>query len=369
MVGTAHHYFARGNTACGAHSLYDSAFQGVGKIYSLIGYPGTGKSLVIQRLANEMMRSGKHVDLFHSPLNPDELDAMIITDLSVAVADERACQGLESLSGSEIIRIDLGQAVDTALLSEESRAEIQSLHNRLLESYSRAYDSFAAALRIHDEWESIYIARMDFQKADQIAQELATCLLDNSMEDKKATSRHLFFGAATPKGAVDHIQTITADLKTRIFVKGRPGSGKSTMLKRLAVAAAGKGFDVDVFHCGFDPNSLDMLVFRELSLAIFDSTAPHEYFPSRGGDEILDMYELAMQPGTDEQYASEIESIKQRYSQKMREATAFLRDAQEMDARHKAHYTAITDFACVDRLGSQLQSEIEELALNPRSIK
>ena len=31
------------------------------------------------------------------------------------------------------------------------------------------------------------------------------------------------------------------------------------MLKSLASASESRGFDVQVFHCGFDPNSLDML--------------------------------------------------------------------------------------------------------------
>ena len=43
-----------------------------------------------------------------------------------------------------------------------------------------------------------------------------------------------------------------------------------------------------------------MVIVRELGFAIFDSTAPHEYFPSREGDEIIDMYALIVTPGTDE---------------------------------------------------------------------
>ena len=69
------------------------------------------------------------------------------------------------------------------------------------------------------------------------------------------------------------------------------------MLKKLAKAAEEKGFEVEVYHCGFDPNSLDMVIVRELGFAIFDSTAPHEYFPSREGDEIIDMYALIVTRG------------------------------------------------------------------------
>jgi len=362
VVGSARHFFARGNTARGAHYLYGSAFQGLQKIFLLDGYAGSGKSILLQKIADETMSDGQSVDLFHSPLNPGELDALIIQDLKVGVADGRTSEGLDSITGAELVRIDLGQAVDTAKLSEETKREVELIQAELQKAYASAYSSFAAALRIHDEWEAIYISHMDFHKADQVGQDLVAALFGEQTRDKSATVRHLFFGAATPEGAVDHIPTLTAPLERRIFIKGRPGSGKSTLLKRLAKAAEEKGFDVEVYHCGFDPSSLDMLIFPELSLAIFDSTAPHEYFPSRASDEVLDMYDRTMQPGVDEQYAGELTSIRQRYSQKMQEAVAHLKAAQQIHSRIKAHYMSVTDFDEVDRLHSDLQGEIRQLA-------
>jgi len=362
LVESARHFFARGNTARGAHYLYNSAFQGLHKIFVLDGPAGAGKSTVLQRIADEWVSEGHTVDLFHSPLNPDELDALIVKHLAVGVADGRTCEGLDSIGDAALIRVDLGQAVDTSKLSDEATREIEQLQAQLPEAYASAYEAFAAALRVHDEWEAIYIGHMDFQKADQVGEELVSSLFGEQARNKQATVRHLFFGAATPKGAVDHILALTAHLPRRIFIKGRPGSGKSTLLKRLARTAEERGLDVEVFHCGFDPNSLDMLIFPELNLAIFDSTAPHEHFPSRSGDEVLDMYERAMQPGIDEQYAGELKAIQQRYSQKMQEATAHLKTAQQIHSRIKAYHTSVTDFDTVDTLSRDLQHEIRQLA-------
>lgn len=362
MVGTTRHLFARGNTARGVHTLYESAFHGVRRLYLLAGYPGTGKSTVLKQLAESAISQGQTVELFHSPMNPDDLDALIIRDLQVGLADERACLGLDALTDVEVTRIDFGQAVDLTKLTTETKQEIDALHTQVLTACARAYETFANALRIHDEWEAIYIAQMDFQKADQVGQALIDSLFGDQPLSKKATVRHLFFGAATPKGAVDHIPTLTSHLQRRILIKGRPGSGKSTMLKRLAAAAEAKGFDVEVFHCGFDPNSLDMLLFPELSLCIFDSTAPHEYFPSQSSDEILDMYEKAIQPGTDEQFATELKPIQERYAQKMQEAIALLKEAQQLHLRMRSHYAACTEITKVNQLGAHLRQAIEHLA-------
>lgn len=361
MVVKSSHYFAHGNTAHGAHFLYTSAFSGLNKIFVLTGPQGTGKSTVIQSLADSQQNKGLHVQYFHSPLRPDELNGIILTELKVGIVDGRVCKGITDSGAEEIVFIDFGKAFDNSLILPEHAVAIEDLRSELESAYSKVYETFATALRIHDEWEKYYIENMDFTKADQIAEDLIQDLYAGHESDTSTASRHLFFGAATPKGAFDFIQSLTAQLERRIFIKGRAGSGKSTLLKKLASIAEQKGIEVQVFHCAFDPNSLDMLIFPQLQTAIFDSTAPHEYFPDRDEDEILDMYTRTITPGTDEAHAAEIAGIKSRYSAKMKEATSYLAKVEAIDSQIKAYYVAATNFSIVEKLQLQLQSELDEL--------
>lgn len=65
----------------------------------------------------------------------------------------------------------------------------------------------------------------------------------------------------------------------RIFVlKGGPGTGKSTLIKRVADFAKSKGGGARLYHCSSDINSLDGAVIKigEKRFAIIDGTAPHE---------------------------------------------------------------------------------------------
>jgi len=362
MPGKAKHYFANGNTAVGAYSLYESAFQGMRHIFILTGGPGTGKSTIIGHIARNMLENGRDVQLFHSPDDSDTLDGLIVTALRLAVVDGNACkQGLPESSKALIKYVDLGKAVDKRQLSAD-KERLFLLERKVKETYDQAYDTFARALRIHDEWETYYIGNIVADEADRIAGELTESLLGDRRFSKRAAIRHLFLGAATPRGAVDFIPNLTSDANRRIFVKGRPGSGKSTMLKKLAAAAEERGIDVEVFHCGFDPGSLDMLIFPELGAAIFDSTAPHEHFPERAGDETVDMYERAILPGTDEKYAEPLAGIQARYKQTMREATAYLAKAKEQYDQIRNIYTSATNFAIVEKMRQQLQEDIERLA-------
>ena len=52
-------------------------------------------------------------------------------------------------------------------------------------------------------------------------------------------------------------------------------------------------------------------------MAVFDSTAPHEYFPTKDSDEIIDVYSLAVTPGTDEKFAPQLNDIIKRYYAKL----------------------------------------------------
>lgn len=321
---------------------------------------------MLRSLADYLLEQDQPVQCFHSPLRPDDLDGIIATDLQVGIVDGRVCEGITEIEAAEIQYIQLYDALDNDRISAEDLAGIEDRRSQLADSYNQAYEAFQTALRIHDEWEKYYIESMDFTKADQIVQELIQDLFRAAEQDATAaTGRHLFFGAATPSGAFDFIQDLTAPLERRIFIKGRPGSGKSTLLKKLATAAEQRGVEVQVFHCGFDPNSLDMLIFPTLSTAIFDSTAPHEYFPNRNGDEVLDMYARTIAPGTDEAYADEFAEIKARYSAKMKEAIGHLASAKAFDSQIRSFYTAATIFSTIEARRLELQSQLDAFIAQP----
>ena len=158
---------------------------------------------------------------------------------------------------------------------------------------------------------------------------------------------------------VDFVENIIEPMKKRYFIKGRPGSGKSTLLKKLMVHAQMKGMDVEVYHCGFDPNSLDMILLPELETVIFDSTAPHEYFPSRKEDVVVDMYEELITEGTDENYAEQLADIVSRYRACIQEGVSYLKKAKDLHDKLEEYYIKATEFRVVEVLIEQLLLDIQ----------
>lgn len=362
MAGNVLNFYAGGNTARGFVSLFDSSLQGLDRVYILIGGPGTGKSGIIQEIGDELASAGHDIWSIHCASDNGSLDGVIVPALSVAIVDGTAPRVIEPrLPGVVEQYVNLGEAWDTARLGER-KSEIASLYAGIRNAYERAYDGFAEALRIHDEWEAIYIGKMNFQAADELTAAFSRELFGDRKRDRKSRIDRRFLGAATPLGAVDFVPNLTEGLAKRYFIKGRAGSGKSTLLKKLAAEAVDRGFNVEIYHCGFDPNSLDMVVLRELGIAVFDSTAPHEYFPDRPTDEIVDMYERCIEPGTDEAYAEALDDIKERYSARMKASIACLAEAKSLHDELKRIYAAATDFGAVERMKRRILREITGLS-------
>lgn len=63
------------------------------------------------------------------------------------------------------------------------------------------------------------------------------------------------------------------------IVKGGPGTGKSSFMRRIGAAAEEHGLDVHYVLCSGDPASLDGVYVPDLRLAWMDGTAPHAAEP------------------------------------------------------------------------------------------
>ncbi|MGE7625376.1 PRK06851 family protein [Viridibacillus sp. NPDC096237] len=361
MSGKELHYFFGGNTARGFFSLYDSNFVGLEKIFILKGGPGTGKSTLMKNIANDWQEKGYDVEFIHCASDSDSVDGVIFPSLKIGIVDGTEPHVIEPKAPGAVEEyVNLGDAWNSQQLSIK-KDDILQLMKEKEEAYGQAYHSYAEALAVHDEWEAIYIANMDFEKLNALTEEIKSIFFGEIHLNKEANVRHRFLGAATPIGAVDYVPNLTENIRKRYFLKGRPGSGKSTLLKKLASTAEDRGLDVEIYHCGFDPNSLDMVILRELGIAIFDSTAPHEYFPSREGDEIIDLYNVAVFPRTDEIYEEQILGISTRYRNKMNEGTSSLAEAKKSHDKLEEIYQEAVDFSIVECIQKEVENTILEL--------
>lgn len=101
-----------------------------------------------------------------------------------------------------------------------------------------------------------------------------------------------FSGVNAGRGFVSFYDRIFEEDKfaALYIIKGGPGTGKSTFMKRLRVIATDKGYTCSEYLCGSDEESLDGLIIRRKdgkAVGILDGTPPHArelQFPGAAGD-------------------------------------------------------------------------------------
>ena len=89
--------------------------------------------------------------------------------------------------------------------------------------------------------------------------------------------RHYFPGNNTPLGFFSYYKHILGQREANkiICMKGGPGTGKSTFMKRIGEHFAKLDENIDYLHCSADENSLDGVVLKDRKIAVIDGTSPH----------------------------------------------------------------------------------------------
>lgn len=104
------------------------------------------------------------------------------------------------------------------------------------------------------------------------------------MEDNRFA--RFFLGANAPGGFASLYDSFTDPETDHLYIlKGGPGCGKSTFMKKLAAAAGERGHAVECIHCSGDPDSLDGVRIPDLHIAYVDGTSPHVVEPRFAGSE------------------------------------------------------------------------------------
>ena len=112
------------------------------------------------------------------------------------------------------------------------------------------------------------------------------------------------------------------------LIKAGPGGGKSGFMRRIASAAAERGYDTECVLCSGDPDSLDAVYIPELRLGFMDATAPHAREP---GNFALDSNYVNLGRFCERIYDPRIEHFTDAYRAMYKTAYAYLAAAGSVD--------------------------------------
>lgn len=113
------------------------------------------------------------------------------------------------------------------------------------------------------------------------------------MAEKKIVKK-VFPGGNTTKGFSSFYDYIIQEDANRIFIlKGGPGVGKSSFMKKIGREMVKRGYSIEEYYCPSSIGGLDAIVILDLKVALIDGTAPHIVEPKNPGavDEIINLGE------------------------------------------------------------------------------
>ncbi|MBQ6937502.1 MAG: hypothetical protein IJN36_03180 [Clostridia bacterium] len=163
-----------------------------------------------------------------------------------------------------------------------------------------------------------------------------------------------FLGANSHINFVSYFKQLQeqSDSMQLLILKGGPGSGKSSLMKRVIKYALEKNHEVEIIPCASDPNSIDAFIDKTADFAMMDGTAPHTEDPSLPGanHHILytgDLWDTAYLY----KYASEIKSLNGRIGDYHKGAGSYIKAASALlyenllYSKKYINKSAITSFA------------------------
>lgn len=313
------YYYVTGNTSQGFVNYLSTNMKDIQQLIVLKHHSLTIKTAVLKPLIQQLEKLNVSLEILCSPFGDEYLEGVIARDWSVAVLSDT------------VITSDIPYAQEIKLSQwfPTRNTHTDNVSKQIQSSRENSYEKMARALKVHDDLENIYIKEMNFEQANRLTDDFIEELLHNIPKQNRTPHiYHRLFGTNTDQGAVNKLPEIIDDVSNRIYIKGRAGTGKSVFLNKVIQYCVNDGYDIEQYHCSFDPGSTDMVLIPALDVCVFDSTAPHELFPERRNDVVLDLYEETVTPGTDEKYAQDIDRITQKYKAILKEGIRDLKDAK-----------------------------------------
>ncbi|HZJ57739.1 MAG TPA: hypothetical protein VFD89_05795 [Clostridia bacterium] len=168
------HLFASAISGKGVRNYTGGLIEPDHRVYAFSGRPGSGVGKAIDRLAREAGELGLSTQRFHSPIDTDELDILIIPQLNRVLVNVNQTIGNDNswLDDRPVERhIDFDRCLGNVTIREFAD-EIEAAKMRFYNLIEGAVNFISGAGEIHSQLEKYYIEAMDFEKVNSKREEV-----------------------------------------------------------------------------------------------------------------------------------------------------------------------------------------------------
>ncbi len=264
-------YFAASNTRRGFYSLYDEIYseRELEQVFIIKGGPGTGKSTMMDRIAERAACEKMHTEIYLCSSAPDSIDGIIINELGVAVLDGTAPHTRDPIYPGICGKIvDLSRFWDSDKL-RLSREEVTGLILSKAAAYQRAYRYLSAAGEAYED--VVRGAEMFFCR--EKAEKAVKRLLDKyklTSSDSNGLIKRKFVGAISTSGKC-YLDTLERKAEKICFVNEMYGA-QMLFLDLLKSEAKKRGLKMTVVPNPVAPEYTNGIFFEDNGLYVSSET-------------------------------------------------------------------------------------------------
>lgn len=170
-----------------------------------------------------------------------------------------------------------------------------------------------------------------------------------------------YFGANNKQGYCSLFENTYNPYKegNHLILKGGPGTGKSTIMKRIAEKMEKRGYYVERGFCSADPESLDIVLVPEINFSIVDGTSPHTMDPTLPGvtEHIVDL-SVAWDKGYLKSHLEEIGELTLANKGQHKKAADYMMLASTIETQNVLLCTPHIDREKLDRYVKRLKGRV-----------
>ncbi|MGI6406570.1 MAG: PRK06851 family protein [Syntrophaceticus sp.] len=347
--------FPGGNTCLGFYSFYNYIIgEEARRIFILKGGPGTGKSTFMKRIGEKLLARGLDMEYHWCSSDNESLDALTVPQYQLAILDGTEPHVVDpSYPGIVDEIVNLGDYWDRTKL-EPYKEQIIALRKSVTHHFATTYSCLKMAKLARDEEICCREKALNYQRFHQLTGGLFRQIFgqDSSWGDGSPTERHLFASALTPQGIVHYLPSLLEGMTFLYLIEGEPGSGKEMFLREMAEYAYRSGYDVEVYHCAFDPTNIDLVVLPERKIAVLNCF-PELDFDCDSLQELKYCERIdcssCLEKNTLKKYEQEMRETQDLFSRCLQRGLSYLKKVRVVYHEMESYYQDAMNFEAVEK--------------------
>ncbi len=236
--------------------------------YILKGGPGTGKSSLMRKIADEMQKRDIECERIFCSSDPHSLDGVIFPSLRVSVCDGTSPHTLDpDYPGATGEIINLGECWNKEKLLE-NKEKIIELTDKNKACHKRGRRFIESAFSIFTDGEKICLDCLDEERLMRYASRVSGRYFKRP-SGRIGTEKTRLLDAITPDGYLFLSDTVNALCDEKIVFEDDFGIAASKLISEIRSYALASGFSVISSPCVGREKAIRHIIIKELSLGFF----------------------------------------------------------------------------------------------------